>query len=541
MNLVDLLDESARGRGEIAFVLPDGSAERRRIGDLWDSAGVAAHWLVNTVGARGRIGAVLASSPACITTVLAAWRSGLTLVSLPTPARGVAVEEYTASIESMCAQLDVRHVMIDADYIPFIVATKVAVHAFDEILSGSPPCAPDEPGELIQFSSGSTGRPKGIRLTLDGIAHNVLAIIDTLEMRRGEVVCSWLPLSHDMGFIGMFLCSVVSASPQLAENTRLVLLRPEHFLTDPSIWLRTCSDYHATITGTPNFGLDIAVRARQRAGPLDLSDMKVLLVGGEKVRAPTLRNFQDCFGRYALAAAALSPAYGLAEATLAVSISRPGDTWRSVTIDPEQLARLDWKPTKPPGSEIVSNGQALPGVRCRVRAGVLPGSVGELTVSGPSLLSALVGVPGSEHIDLLRTGDLGYVDERGDIFVIGRGDDVIVTHGRNLFGPDLAGAAETLAGIRKGNCVAVAAEDGGYAIVAEPRAAGTYRELAGQIRADLTRQFGVAPSSVVFIEPGSMPKTPSGKIQAFRVRALLDADRLPVTMRINFGVRGRQP
>lgn len=546
MNLVDLLDESARGRGEIAFLSPGGAVERHQIGELWASAKVAAHWLVNTVGAGGRIGAVLTASPACIVTVFAAWRSGLTLISLPTPARGVSAEDYTASIESMCAQLELAHMMIDADYIPFVVADKISIHAFDDVLSGSPPCAPDEPGDLIQFSSGSTGRPKGIRLKLDGIAHNILAIIETLEMRSGEVVCSWLPLSHDMGFIGMLLCSVVSAGPQLAKDTKLMLLRPEHFLADPAIWLRACSDHHATITGTPNFGLDIAVRARQRAGTLDLSNLRVLLIGSEKVRAPTLRNFQESFRAFALAPAALSPAYGLAEATLAVAINRPRDTWRSATIDPDRLAKLHWEPTTSHGIEIVSNGPALPGVSCKVRAGLRPGSVGELTVSGPSLLSAFVGEPRafvgeprSERIDVLRTGDLGYVDGAGDVFVIGRGDDVIVTHGRKLFGPDLADAAEALVGIRKGNCVAVAAEAGGYAIVAEPRAADSYSELAGKIRANLVRQFGVAPSGVVFIEPGSMPKTPSGKIQAFRVRALLDAGRLPVNKRIDFGGRER--
>jgi len=252
-----------------------------------------------------------------------------------------------------------------------------------------------------------------------------------------------------------------------------------------------------------------------------------------------LRNFQESFGAFALAPAALSPAYGLAEATLAVAINRPRDTWRSATIDPDRLAKLHWEPTTSHGIEIVSNGQALPGVSCKVRAGLLPGSVGELTVSGPSLLSGFVGEPRSEGIDVLCTGDLGYVDGAGDVFVIGRGDDVIVTHGRKLFGPDLAEAAEALVGIRKGNCVAVAAEAGGYAIVAEPRAVGSYGELAGQIRANLVRQFGVAPSGVVFIEPGSMPKTPSGKIQAFKVRALLDAGRLPVNKRIDFGGRER--
>jgi acyl-CoA synthetase (AMP-forming)/AMP-acid ligase II len=538
VNLTDLLDRSARGRGVVHFLREDGrGADEVSVASLWSDAAEAGDWLVRTVGRGGAVAALLTASPACVATVLGAWRRGLTLVSLPTPAKGMAPAEYQVQVETMCKLVGAEHLMVDARYLPLIPPTSVAVHPFDDCLVGATSSAGDEPGALIQFTSGSTNSPRGVRLTLEAVAQNILAILEVLDPQGDEVVCSWLPLSHDMGFIGMLLGSLVATGPDFGGRTDLVIMRPEQFLANPTLWLRACSEFAANVTAVPNFALDLAVRTIGRAGPLDLRSFKSLIVGGERVKADTLRRFEQAVASAGLPATALCPSYGLAEATLAVSMSRPDEPWRSVRVDAHELAESRWVPTGSDGAELVANGSPVGHVRCRV-APRGAGDIGELLVASPSLLESCVGGPTKVDDGWLATGDLGHIDERGETFVVARADDVIVSRGRNLYGTDLAAVAEQVHGVRPGNCVAVPDENGTYAIVAEPRASvSSLHDVAADVRTALAKRFGVAPSTVVFVVPGTLPKTPSGKSQAYRVRALLANDQLDVDTRVEFGAR----
>jgi acyl-CoA synthetase (AMP-forming)/AMP-acid ligase II len=539
VHLTDLLEQASRGRGTVRFLSRDGStAHLSSVSQLWSTADTAGDWLVRTVGRGGVIAALLTTSPACLAAIMGAWKKGLALVSLPPPARAMPVSEYAAQLEAMCALVGARHVLVDAEYVGLIPSPSLILHPFEACLAGGPPVRCEEAGELVQFTSGSAGRPKGVHLTSEAIAHNVLAILEVLAPEPEEVVCSWLPLSHDMGFIGVLLCSLAACAPEFCGSMHIVLIKPEYFMANPTVWLRACSRYRATLSAVPNFCLDVAVRTIERAGVLDLRSFRVIYVGSERVRADTLRGFQAATAEAGLRALALCPAYGMAEATLAVSCVRPDELWHSVHVDQEKLAAGSWTPAGPGGTELVSNGRPLSGVRCRVAAaGQTP--IGELEISGPSLLSKYTGDQGRWADGWFRTGDLGYVDTEGQVFVIGRNDDVIVSHGRNLYGPEIIMAAETVPGVRSGRCVAVPTDDGAYAIVAElqARARAELISRAGEIRAVLARRFGAAPSAVLFVARGSLPKTSSGKPQPRRTRAMLEAGELSVESRVYFGKR----
>ena len=405
--------------------------------------------------------------------------------------------------------------MLDAEHAPLVESAPVPVHTFEEVRSGGPTGSFGGEAALVQFTSGSVGTPKGIQLTLDAVGTHVATIASTLESESGDSTCSWLPLSHDMGLIGFLLTPLAAASTRFGSH-RLTLMKPETFVANPRSWLRTCSASGAQYTGAPNFALDLAVRTSARIGALDLSRLRTIIVGSESVHADTLDRFTEAFAPVGFRSLAFGPAYGMAEATVAVTIVPPRVPWRSIPQAAEDPARAE------AGRPIVSTGTPLEGVDVRV---VAPdGVAGPIEVRSVSLLSRYVGADLSLTDDgYFVTGDIGLMDH-GELFVIGRGDEVIIVAGRNLYPADIEVAVQHEA-IRPGYIAAVAAPQGGLAIVAEPkasRASSAELELAcGRIRTMVTSQIGCAPATVAFVPRGSLPKTPSGKLRRLAIRTSL--------------------
>src|SRR5438876_647137 len=162
-----------------------------------------------------------------------------------------------------------------------------------------------------------------------GTGGTVAAVLAALEPGAGDASCSWLPLSHDMGLIGQLLSPLAAGAPEFGHHC-LTLMKPEAFMANPRSWLRTCSETGSTITVAPNFALELAVRTSRRIGSLDLSRLRAIIVGSESVRADTLVRFADAYAPSGFRPLALCPGYGLAEATLAVTIVRPHEPWRSI-------------------------------------------------------------------------------------------------------------------------------------------------------------------------------------------------------------------
>ncbi len=379
----------------------------------------------------------------------------------------------------------------------------------------------------MQFTSGSTGTPRGIVLTLDALDANLTSMYAWLEPRDGAVVCSWLPLSHDMGLIGLALYAICSVNPPWSTPTDLVLMSPESFLADPASWMRACSDYRATSTTSPPFALRLAARALRSPGGFDLSTLRSFVVGSEPVPADGLRQFEAIAKECGLSAHALCPGYGMAEAALAVAIDPPTCPWSSVRVDPEALAAREWREVDEAGTELVSCGPPVLHTVIRT-TGDLP--LGELEIRSPSLLSGYVGAPSPLTADgWLRTADLGYV-RHGEVFIAGRTDDVLIVAGRNIDARALDEVAAAHPVCRPGNAACVPDGSGRYVVVAEPRTAGMapdeLRAAAREIRVALANRFAATPSAVVFIERGTLPKTPSGKVRRNHLQALWAGGRL---------------
>jgi acyl-CoA synthetase (AMP-forming)/AMP-acid ligase II len=331
--VMDLMENAVSGTGRIRY-LPSG--EEHTFTDIWADSEHSARWIHSRVGSGGAVGAILSNTPSCGAALLGTWRSGNTLVSLQQPSRGMTAERYRAQMLRIAELTGVTHVLIDAQYAALVPADlPITVVTFQDTLAGGPPCDTTGSGALIQFTSGSVGSPKGVVLSAEAIGAHILSLIEVMEPTPGDVSCSWLPLSHDMGLIGMYLTSIACLAPSILGKGVFALLSPEYFLRQPSAWLQACSEAGTTITAAPNFALELAVRARAHSGDLNLSRLRMVITGAERVSAPTLRRFADCLADAGFRPRALSPAYGMAEATLAVTMVRPGEQWWSLRIDRE--------------------------------------------------------------------------------------------------------------------------------------------------------------------------------------------------------------
>jgi acyl-CoA synthetase (AMP-forming)/AMP-acid ligase II len=506
-SVLELLEDAATGHGSVRFLSSD--AEATPIRTLWAQSGDAARWITNTVGAGRTIAALLSNSRSCAAFLIGAWRAGCTVASLPLPGRGMSIEAYVDQLGRFCAAAGADTLMLDAAYAGLIERPPVPVHVYDEVLAGGPLCSFGDEGALVQFTSGSLGAPKGIHLTLDAVGANVEAILSTVEPVAGDSSCSWLPLSHDMGLIGLFLTPLAAGAPRFGHHD-LVLMTPEKFVANPNSWLRTCSEFGSTFTVVPNFALELAVRTARRVGALDLSRVRVCIVGSESVRAETLTRFTDTFAPYGFRPRAFCPAYGMAEATVAVTAVRPHQHWRSIASD---------RPGCPP---LVSTGPPISGVDVRVDSP--EGVVGQIEFRSPSLLDHYIGAELHLTDDgYFRTSDLGVIDD-GELFVVGRSDEVIIVAGRNLYPADIE-AALPAGTVRPGCLAAVEAPGGGLALVAESKssrlATTDLNRVCQSIRSAVATATGVGATTIALVPRGSLLKTPSGKLRRLAIRNAL--------------------
>ena len=360
------------------------------------------------------------------------------------------------------------------------------------------------PGDLavIQFSSGTTVDPKPVALTHENVLANIAAIQTIIPGDDAQAGVSWLPLYHDMGLIGCLLLAVARPGP-------LTLISPEVFLARPALWLRVISKKRATLSVAPNFAYGLCVR-RVRDDELagvDLSCWRFALNGAEPVAPSVLRHFTERFAPYGFSERALMPVYGLSEASLAVTFTPAGRGPR----------------TRPGARELASVGAPLPGFDVEVRAG-------HIFVRGPSVMREYFGNPEATravlHEGWLDTGDLGFV-EGGELFVTGRVKEVIVLRGANHAPQEFEDALDGLAFVRPGCAVAVALPtESGEELALLVEQSGPLTE--DQVSARVVEHTGIRPQAVHLLEPGTLPRTSSGKLRrAEALRQLLDGSLRP--------------
>ncbi len=401
---------------------------------------------------------------------------------------------------------------------------------------------------LLQYTSGSTGDPKGVTLTNANLLATMRAIGQTLKMGPGDVGISWLPLYHDMGLIGAWLTLLLHGVP-------LVVMSPLAFLTRPERWLHAISNHKGTITAAPNFAYELCVRkvSEKAMEGVDLSSMKAALNGAEPVNPETLERFQQRFGKNGFRREAMMPVYGLAEASLAVTMS---PVMRGAVVDRVQRETFATQgraaQTESSGDgtiSFVSSGYPVERHEVMIvdETGqeVADRTEGFLWFRGPSATSGYYknaeasaklfprgAAQNAGEYAWVNSGDRAYRAD-GEIYVTGRVKDIIIKGGRNLYPHEVEELAARAEGIRKGCVVAFGLKDEGngtekLVIVAESRAsdAKSRAGIAAAINEQVSQGLGLPPDRVELIPPGSIPKTSSGKLRRDETKQMYVAGTL---------------
>ncbi|HEX2902707.1 MAG TPA: AMP-binding protein [Jatrophihabitans sp.] len=452
------------------------------------------------------------TSPELISALCAAMGSGVTTCVLPTPHPGQSASSYLSQLAGLFGLRQPDAVLCHDDYAPAlarVLTTRTPVLAESDVAqearqSGS--------GRLVwfagryplaQFTSGSTGPQRGVLVSASALDANHHALAQHLALTEQDVFVSWLPHNHDMGLVGMLLGTLHDARSGF-------FMQPQHFIRYPERYLRCLADSHATVTALPNFALEHILRRvpdRALAG-LDLSGLRAVILGGERVQPRLLERFEARLRGYGLSATALSPAYGSAEATLAISLSPPGVPWRARPA-----------PADPAGEPVVSCGPPMAGLTIRIldETGCPqpPGTLGEIAVSGPSTQTVPLGpahgpAPFTAALSSqeLRTGDAGFL-AGGELFVVGRFGDAVKVRAVMVFAESLE-AALVARGLAAGDTTVLLGNPD--VVTAVFLFSGRHPEQ-DRIAGEVTREW-LGPTATAFaidVSGGEIRRTSSGK------------------------------
>jgi acyl-CoA synthetase (AMP-forming)/AMP-acid ligase II len=505
--MLDLLEASSTYPTRVAFL--DERDEHTSFGELWTRSGHAATALGYGAG-DGPVAGLLSSDANVVACLIGALRTGRDFASLPLPGRAQPPAEYGAYLRRLLRLSGARLVVAAPKHLKYL--TPIVRDEGIEIADASrfvehgarmravPSRAAS--GRLLQFTSGTTGRPKGIYLTPAQLESCIRATLTAFEAERGHAACYWVPLSHDMGLVAGLLCSW-SAAAFARGRGDFVCMSPERFLARPLSWLEACARYETTHTAAPTFAYAIVAKHLARSDErLDLSRLRSCVVGAEPVYAETLREFNASAEPHGLRSTAICPGYGMAEATLTISMKPPDSPWREELVPGE-----DGVPRS-----VVSCGRPVGDIEvCTQSAGT-----GELLIRGSSVATEFLPERQREPHAWLQTGDLGCT-RGGEVFVCGRTDDVISVGGRKLFASELEQRVGEHEIVRPGNCAIVSDSAGRYVVLFEPATAeparGGLEAACRDIRDELARTAGVGPSEVGCVRRGTLPKTGSGKLR----------------------------
>ncbi|MCL1918505.1 MAG: amino acid adenylation domain-containing protein [Peptococcaceae bacterium] len=387
-------------------------------------------------------------------------------------------------------------------------------------------CAVLDPSDTvyIQYSSGSTGDPKGVVLTHEKLTFNVSQLNTRLNFQENDVTGSWMPLTHDMGLIALHL------APMLAGMTHF-FLSPNLFIKKPWLYLQKISQHNATITGSPNFGLEWMIEKTKESHleNMDLSKIRVLLCGAEPISMDTIRKFYTRFSDCGLRDKTIYQSYGMAEACVGVTIPIEGHSNESVLINRRQNRtgqNVEYvQASDPDAAEFAILGSPLDGMEVAVVDDsdklLQENQIGNIVIKGPNIFDGYLHQTDTPFTKqgFFHTGDSGFIKD-GQLIVAGRKKDILFVNGQNYYASDIENMLSSA--LPQHSQTAVCAFRGKGAVRDEIIVFVRYRNkiesfppVKQQIRDTVFERIGIGVDHVVPVK--TIPKTTSGKVQRYRL------------------------
>ena len=540
--LGDALDYAAQGQK--GFNFHDARADLVRAYPFSELAADArrhaAHFIAEGVQPGDRIALIAETGAGFAAAFFGAIYAGALPVPLPLPTSFGGREAYVDQIRVQLTSCDPLMLLSPPglhDIVKDAATGLCAAHDWDEWFSGEAPnvtLPKAKPTDIayLQYSSGSTRFPHGVAVTHEALLANLSAHATCTHAAEGDRVVSWLPWYHDMGLVG---CMLAPMSNQVSVD----YLATEDFARRPLSWLTLISrNPDASLSYSPTFGYDICARRISPSIPVaeryDLSRWRVAGNGADMIRPEVMQAFVDTFAPAGFKASAFLPSYGLAEATLAVTIMPVGEGIQCDLIDERTLSgatepRADHRlPTR--YRAIVNCGKAVPGLTIEVRdenGKLLPDrKIGRVFVKGLGIMAGYFRDPEATAACLkdgwLDTGDMAYMKD-GSLYIVGRAKDMIIINGKNHWPQDIEWAIEQLPGFKAGDIAAFSVttpsgEEAPAVLVQCRTSCNDERiKLRDAIKTKVKAITGMS-CVVELVPPRTLPRTSSGKLSRSKAR-----------------------
>lgn len=474
-------------------------------------------------GPAGAVGLVGEPTVEFIAAIQGVWLAGRSLSILPGPIRGANDQQWARATADRFADIGVTQVISLDNHLDLLRTNGSGLTVHDAVAVGHPQRsstfeqqqAPEGTPAVLQGTAGSTGTPRTASLSPEAVMNNVTGLADHAGVNPvDDVGCTWLPLYHDMGLTFLLTSLITGAELWLAPTAA--------FAASPFRWLTWLSQSRASFTAAPNFAYSVLGKYARRVPDVDLGALRFALNGGEPIDCTGFEVFMTEMARFGLDPHAAAPSYGMAESTCATTCPTPGT---GLIVD---------EIVDPATDSITRHavvGTPIPGMELRIapteHAAAEGREIGEIEIRGTSMMSGYLGQEPLVAGEWFPTGDLGYQTDEG-LVVCGRIKELITVAGRNLFPSEVERVAAQVRGVRDGAVVAVSTDGDsarqGLIIAAEfrgPDEAGARSDLVKRVAS----HCGVVPADVVFVTPGSLPRTSSGKLRRLEVKQNLQGVR----------------
>ncbi len=536
----EALDYAAQGKRGMNFHDPRGTLKRvYPFSELrTDALAMARRLVAHGIQKGDRVALIAETGPEFAALFCGCVYAGAWPVPLPLPTSFGGKEAYIDQLAVQLASSDPKVLFYPSEIAEM---TKAAADrqgcegiTWEDFAKGAAPdCALPEaqPDDIcyLQYSSGSTRFPHGVAVTHASLLNNLAGHSEGMKIQQSDRCISWLPWYHDMGLVGCFLSLI-------ANQISVDYLKTEDFARRPLAWLDLISRNPGTSCSySPTFGYDICARRISSqsnvAERFDLSRWRIAGNGADMIRPDVMQGFVNAFAPAGFKASAFLPSYGLAEATLAVTIMPPGEGIRVELVEEERLSGTPRDLSRPARYRAIVNcGKAVKDMAIEIRGEsghVLPDHhIGKVWCKGPSVMVGYFRDPEATEACMqdgwLDTGDMGYLVD-GYLFIVGRAKDMIIINGKNHWPQDIEWAVEQLPGFNHGDIAAFSVEtetgEESVAVLVHCRVSDPVerQKLHDTIR-DKVRSILGHSAIVELVPPRTLPRTSSGKLSRAKAK-----------------------